>query len=198
MDLQAQARLHESPKVVTIPLILLAIPSVAAGWWIGSFVMGDYFGASIVVRPEHGAIAKMAADYHGVWGFIAHGVGGLAFWLALSGALVSWYLYTIRVDLPKRIAIAFGPLYALVERKYGFDELYAWLFAGGARVVGRGLWRGGDETVIDGLLVNGTARLIGWFATIVRQLQSGYLYRYAFAMLLGVLGLMWALRLLKA
>jgi NADH-quinone oxidoreductase subunit L len=198
MDLQAQAQLRESPKVVTIPLILLAIPSVAAGWWIGSFVMGDYFGASIVVRPEHGAIAKMAADYHGVWGFIAHGVGGLAFWLALSGALVSWYLYTVRIDLPKRIAIAFGPLYALVERKYGFDELYAWLFAGGARVVGRGLWRGGDEMVIDGLLVNGTARLIGWFATIVRQLQSGHLYRYAFAMLLGVLGLMWVLRLLKA
>jgi NADH-quinone oxidoreductase subunit L len=198
MDAQARSHLHESPRVVTVPLVLLAIPSLAAGWWIGSFVMGDYFGASIVVRPEHGAVANMAADYHGVWGFIAHGVGGLAFWLALSGALVAWYLYTIRTDLPKRIAIAFGPLYALVERKYGFDELYAWLFAAGARAVGRGLWRGGDQIVIDGLLVNGSARLMGWFAGIVRQLQSGFLYRYAFAMLLGVLGLMWVMQVLKA
>jgi len=197
MDAQLRAHVHESPKVVTVPLVLLAIPSVVAGWWIGSFVMGDYFGASIFVRPEHGAIAKMAADYQGLLGFIAHGLGGIAFWLAFSGALVAWYLYTIRVDLPKRIAIAFGPLYALVERKYGFDELYAWLFAGGARAVGRGLWRGGDQTVIDGI-VNGAARLTGWFAGIVRQLQSGFLYRYAFAMLLGVLGLMWVLRVFKA
>ncbi len=197
MDAQLRAHIHESPKVVTVPLVLLAIPSVAAGWWIGSFVMGDYFGASIFVRPEHGAIAKMAADYHGLLGFIAHGLGGIAFWLALGGALLAWYLYTIRVDLPKRIAIAFGPLYALVERKYGFDELYAWLFAGGARAVGRGLWRGGDQTVIDGI-INGAARLTGWFAGIVRQLQSGFLYRYAFAMLLGVLGLMWVLRVFKA
>jgi len=197
VDAPLRAHLRESPKVVTLPLVLLAIPSVAAGWWIGSVVMGDYFGASLFARPEHGAIAEMAAEYHGLWRFIAHGLGGIAFWLALSGALVSWYLYTIRVDLPKRIAIAFGPLYALVERKYGFDELYAWLFAGGARAIGRGLWRGGDQTVIDGL-INGSARLTGWFAGIVRQLQSGFLYRYAFAMLLGVLGLMWALRLFKA
>ena len=198
MDAHLRAHLKESPKVVTVPLVLLAIPSVAAGWWIGSVVMGDYFGTSIFVRPEHGAIERMAEEYHSLWQFIAHGLGGIAFWLALAGAVVSWYLYTIRVDLPKRIAIAFGPLYALVERKYGFDELYAWLFAGGARAIGRGLWRGGDQAFIDGVLINGSARLMGWFAGVVRQLQSGFLYRYAFAMLLGVLGLMWVLRLFKA
>jgi NADH-quinone oxidoreductase subunit L len=197
MDAPLRAHLQESPKVVTVPLVLLAIPSVAAGWWIGSVVMGDYFGTSLFVRPPHDAIAKLTADYHGLWGFVVHGLGGNAFWLALGGALVAWYLYTIRVDLPKRIAIAFGPLYALVERKYGFDELYAWLFAGGARAIGRGLWRGGDQTLIDGL-INGSARLTGWIAGIVRQLQSGFLYRYAFAMLLGVLGLMWVLRVFKA
>jgi len=198
MDAHLRAHLKESPKVVTVPLILLAIPSLAAGWWIGRFVMGDYFGASLFVRPPHDAIAKMSAQYHGLWDFLLHGLAGNAFWLALGGALVAWYLYTIRVDLPKRIAIAFGPLYALVERKYGFDELYAWLFAGGARAIGRGLWRGGDQAVIDGVIVNGSARLMGWFAGIVRQLQSGFLYRYAFAMLLGVLGLMWVLRVFKA
>jgi len=197
MDVQLRAHIHESPRVVTVPLVLLAIPSVAAGWWVGSYVMGDAFGASLFVRPEHGAIGRMAAGYHGLWGFIVHGVRGIAFWLALGGALVAWYLYTIRVDLPKRIAIAFGPLYALIERKYGFDELYAWLFAGGARAIGRGLWRGGDQAVIDGVIINGSARLMGWFAGILRQLQSGFLYRYAFAMLLGVLGLMWVLRVFK-
>jgi NADH-quinone oxidoreductase subunit L len=198
MDAHLRAHLKESPKVVTVPLVLLAIPSVAAGWWIGSVVMGDYFGASIFVRPPHDAIAKITAEYHGLWEFLLHGLAGNAFWLALGGALVSWYLYTIRVDLPKRIAIAFGPLYALVERKYGFDELYAWLFAGGARAIGRGLWRGGDQAFIDGVVINGSARLMGWFAGVVRQLQSGFLYRYAFAMLLGVLGLMWVLRIFKS
>jgi len=197
MDAHLRAHLRESPKVVTVPLVLLAIPSVAAGWWIGSVVMGDYFGTSLFVRPEHAAIARMAEEYHGLWRFIAHGLGGTAFWLALGGALLSWYLYTVRVDLPKRIAIAFGPLYALIERKFGFDELYVWLFANGARAVGRGLWRGGDQAFIDGVVINGSARLMGWFAGVVRQLQSGFLYRYAFAMLLGVLGLMWVLRIFK-
>ncbi|MCG6953572.1 MAG: NADH-quinone oxidoreductase subunit L, partial [Betaproteobacteria bacterium] len=110
MDAHLRAHLKESPKVVTVPLVLLAIPSVAAGWWIGSVVMGDYFGTSLFVRPPHDAIAKLTAGYHGLWEFLLHGLAGNAFWLALGGALVSWYLYTIRVDLPKRIAIAFGPL----------------------------------------------------------------------------------------
>jgi len=190
MDAHTLEHLHESPKVVTVPLVLLAIPSILAGFLIGTFVFGDYFGTSIV--------QKFQGEYHGVWGFLVHGVSALPFWLALGGAVLAWYLYLVRTDLPKRIAIAFGPLYALVERKYGFDELYAWLFAGGARAVGTGLWRGGDQTLIDGLLVNGAARLVGWFSQIARRLQSGYIYRYAFAMLIGVLGLVWTLRLMKA
>ncbi|HEY5638093.1 MAG TPA: NADH-quinone oxidoreductase subunit L [Burkholderiales bacterium] len=189
MDAHTLEHLHESPKVVTVPLVLLAIPSVLAGFLIGEVVFGDYFGTSIV--------QKFRGEYHGVWAFMLHGVSALPFWLALGGAALAWYLYLVRTDLPKRIAIAFGPLYALVERKYGFDELYAWLFAGGARALGGGLWRGGDQTVIDGLLVNGSARLVGWVSGIARQLQSGYIYRYAFAMLIGVLGLIWALRLMK-
>jgi len=177
---------HESPAVVTIPLALLAIPSVAAGWWIGSVVFGSYFGASIVVRPEHGNVAKLAADYHGLWGFMLHGMSAAPFWLALAGIATAWYLYRVRTDLPRRIAQAFGPLYALVERKYGFDELYSIVFAAGARAIGTGLWKGGDQRAIDGVMVNGAARLVGWFSGVVRLVQSGLVYWYAFMMIFGV------------
>ena len=168
---------HESPAVVTIPLVLLAIPSVAAGWVVGDVVYGDFFSD---------ALPRVEGEFHGLLAFMAHGFVALPFWLALAGIATAWYLYSKRTDLPKRIAIALGPLYALVERKYGFDELYAWLFAGGARAIGRGFWRGGDLAIIDGLLVNGSARVVGWSASVVRLFQSGYVYQYAFTMLIGV------------
>jgi NADH-quinone oxidoreductase subunit L len=168
---------HESPPVVTMPLILLAIPSVFAGWFVGEVVYGDYFGNSLP-PPD--------PNYFGLWSFIAHGFVSIPFWLAVAGIATAWYLYLKRPDLPKRIAMELGPLYALVERKYGFDELYAWLFAGGARTVGRGFWRAGDQTLIDGLMVNGSARLVGWFSGVVRLFQSGFVYQYAFSMLIGV------------
>jgi NADH-quinone oxidoreductase subunit L len=177
---------HESPAVVTLPLVLLAIPSVLAGYFVGPVVYGDFFGAA--VPPTEG-------DYHGIWAFVLHGFVSLPFWLAVAGIVTAYVLYLKKPALPKRIAVAFGPLYALVERKYGFDELYSWLFAGGARALGRGFWRGGDQTVIDGLMVNGSARLVGWFSGVVRLFQTGYVYQYAFAMLIGVLILaFWWLR----
>jgi len=168
---------HESPAVITVPLVLLAIPSVFSGLFVGEVVYGDYFGNSLPV-PK--------GDYHGLWAFVAHGFVSVPFWLALAGIATAWFLYMKRTDLPARIAAAFGPLYALVERKYGFDELYAWLFAGGARAVGRGFWKGGDQVVIDGLMVNGSARLVGWFASVIRLFQTGFVYQYAFSMLIGV------------
>jgi NADH-quinone oxidoreductase subunit L len=177
---------HESPAVVTIPLVLLAIPSVAAGWVVGEVVYGDFF---------RDALPRVEGEFHGLLAFMAHGFVALPFWLALAGIGTAWYLYSKRTDLPRRIAIALGPLYALVERKYGFDELYAWLFAGGARAIGKGLWRGGDLALIDGLLVNGSARLTGWFSGVVSLLQSGMIYRYASWMLMGVVILgLWFLK----
>ncbi len=164
---------HESPLVVTGPLVLLAIPSVLAGWLIGSFIKID-----------------------GVWAFLAHGLVSPPFWLAVAGIATAWWLYRVRTDLPKKIALRLGPLYAVVERKYGFDELYAWLFGAGARVVGTGLWKAGDQTFIDGLVVNGSARLVGWFSALASLLQSGMIYRYASVMLLGVvLMTYWFLRI---
>jgi NADH-quinone oxidoreductase subunit L len=168
---------HESPAVVTLPLVLLAIPSIGAGWFVGYVVFGDYFANSLVKKPE---------EFHGLWNYTLHGMTAVPFWLALAGIATAWYLYMKRTDLPKKVAMAFGPLYALVERKYGFDELYSWLFAAGARVVGTGLWKGGDQRVIDGVMVNGSARLVGWFSGVIRLAQSGLIYWYAFMMILGV------------
>jgi len=168
---------HESPAVVTLPLVLLAIPSICAGWLIGNVVYGDYFGA---------ALPRSEEAFHGLVSFTLHGFAGPALWAALAGAAVAWVLYIKTSGLPKRIAIALGPLYALVERKYGFDELYSWLFENGARLVGTGFWRAGDQTVIDGLMVNGSARVVGWFAGVVRLFQTGFVYQYAFTMLIGV------------
>jgi NADH-quinone oxidoreductase subunit L len=176
---------HESPPVVTVPLVLLAIPSVLAGYLIGDFVFGDYFGDSLP-PPD--------PNYFGIWQFIEHGLISLPFWLALAGIATAWLLYLRRPDLPARVANFFGPVYSLVERKYGFDELYSWLLAGGARNLGRGFWRGGDQAVIDGMMVNGSARLVGWFSGVVRLIQTGLLNTYAFLILFGILsGLSWVM-----
>ncbi|MEX0637309.1 MAG: NADH-quinone oxidoreductase subunit L [Burkholderiales bacterium] len=176
---------HESPAVVTVPLVLLAIPSVVAGYVVGPVVYGEFFG---------GALPPTAGEYHGLWVFIGHGLTSLPFWLALAGIATAYLLYRVRTDLPKRIAMRLGGLYAVVERKYGFDELYAWLFGAGARVLGTGLWKAGDQTFIDGLAVNGTARLVGWFSGVVRLMQTGILNTYAFLMLFGVLaGISWVI-----
>jgi len=168
---------HESPPVVTVPLVLLAIPSIFAGWVIGDVVFGNYFGESLP-PPE--------PNYHGLWSFVLHGLTSIPFWLALAGIATAFYLYRLRTDVPRRIAMELGPIYSLVERKYGFDELYSALFAGGARALGRGFWRGGDQGVIDGLMVNGSARMVGWFSRVVRLFQTGFVYQYAFTMLIGV------------
>jgi NADH-quinone oxidoreductase subunit L len=177
---------HESPAVVTVPLALLAIPSVVAGYVVGPVVFGEYFGASLAQKPE---------EFHGVGAFMLHGLTTAPFWLALAGIATAYVLYMRKRDLPKRIAVGLGPLYALVERKYGFDELYSWLLAGGACSVGRGFWRGGDQSLIDGLMVNGSARVVGWFSGVIRLVQSGLLNQYAVAMLIGVLVLtFWFMR----
>ena len=181
---------HESPKVVTLPLILLAIPSVAAGWLIGPILFENYFGDAIFISHEHHGLAHMAEEFHGVVGMMGHAVTTLPFWLALSGAATAWFLYIRRPELPAQIKATLSLPAMILEKKYGFDEFNEWFFAGGARLLGRGLWKGGDVAVIDGFFVNGTARLVGMCSALVRHLQSGYIYHYAFAMLIGVLTLM--------
>ncbi len=181
---------HESPWVVTLPLVLLAIPSIAAGWVIGKFVFGDYFGNSIHVIAAHPAIATLATQFHGVVPMITHGVSTLPFWMAIAGAGAAWFLYIVRPELPAVLRRKAGVLVTILMEKYGFDRFNDWFFAGGVRGLGSGLWKGGDVAVIDNIFVNGSARLVGWFAGVVRQLQSGYIYHYAFTMIIGILVLL--------
>ena len=189
-DSHADHAPHESPAVVTVPLVLLAIPSVCAGWLIGPLLFGGYFGGAIVVAPEHDVLGELARDFHGVLGMMAHALSTAPFWLAAGGIAAAAYLYLRRPDLTDVIKKKAGVLYTVLDRKYWFDELYSWLFAGGARSVGTGLWKGGDVAVIDGVFVNGSARVVGWFAGVIRRVQSGLIYHYAFTMIIGIVVLL--------
>ncbi len=190
---------HESPWVVTLPLILLAIPSIAIGFFTaGPLLFGGWFGEAIAVRPENDTLASVAAklwhDEHG-WlaaaiGFGLHFYAAPAFWLALAGFATATYLYLIRTELPARIAERFALLYRVLERKYGFDELYQALFARGSVRLGQGLWRAGDRALIDGVMIDGTASLVDRVAAVLRWVQTGFLYHYAFVMILGLIVLM--------
>ncbi len=182
---------HESPAVVTVPLILLAIPSVVAGYLLSKMVFGDFFAGAIVVHPEHDVLAHAAENYHGLWGFMLHGMQQLPFWLALAGVATAYFLYMKRPDIPVLLQQRFSWIYRLWDNKYYFDVFNEKVFAGGARMKGNFLWKLGDQKLIDGLAVNGTAKAVGWIAKVVRKLQSGLLYHYAFAMMIGVLVLLY-------
>jgi NADH-quinone oxidoreductase subunit L len=177
---------HESPAVVTVPLILLAIPSVISGYLIGSMVFGDFFGKAIVVHAEHDVLAEHAESYHGVLSFMMHGLTALPFWLAMAGIAAAYYLYMMRPDIPAKLQQKFNWLYHILDNKYGFDSFNQVAFAGGARALGNILWQVGDRLLIDGFVVNGAARTVGFTSKVVRHVQSGYLYHYAFAMIIGL------------
>jgi len=177
---------YESPAVVTLPLLLLAIPSICAGWVIGPVLYGGYFGNSISIAPSHPGLREMAEEFHGVLPMMAHAVKTIPFWLTVAGIAAAWYLYILRPGLHVKLRQNAGVLVTILEEKYGFDRFNDWFFAGGARKFGSALWRFGDVTVIDGLMVNGSARLVGWFAGVVRLVQSGFIYHYAFFMIIGV------------
>ncbi len=183
---------HESPWVVTLPLVLLAIPSVVIGFMtIGPMLHGDFFGTSIVVdAARHPAMAELGEAFHGALAMALHGLSTLPFWLALAGVVVAWWFYLKQPAIPAAIRRRFAPVYRLLEQKYYMDWINEHVFAAAARSFGRGLWKIGDEGLIDGVAINGSARAIGGFAALMRQLQTGYLYWYALTMTLGVFALM--------
>jgi NADH-quinone oxidoreductase subunit L len=186
---------RESPWVVTVPLILLAIPSVYAGWaYIEPLLFGDYFGRSIVVREPHAVLAELKSEWHGVGAFILHGLTGAPFWLAIAGIATAWYCYLINPALSDRLKKMAGGVYTLLDNKYYFDKFNDWFFAGGARELGDVAANVGDRRVIDGFFVNGAARVVGWGAGLMRRIQTGYVYHYAFTMIIGVVALLtwWA------
>jgi NADH-quinone oxidoreductase subunit L len=192
-DEHTREHLHESPKVVTWPLIALAIPSVIAGFLFFEPVLtGSFFGDSIFVDPAHDVVGALAAGYEGSSGFgmimaaIAHGVMTAPFWLALAGIVFAWYCYCVNTALPGKIASASGPLYNILQNKYGFDELYQRVFANGSVRLGNFLSKYLDAGFIDDAIVNGSARLVGACSSVMRTIQTGFTYHYAFAMIIGL------------
>ena len=187
---------HETPWVVWLPLVLLAVPSVVIGAIaIYPMLYGDFFAHGVAfekvifVGENHVALEEMGKEFAGWAAMGLHSVFSLPLWLALAGVVTAWFLYLKRPDLPASIRRAFGPIYTLLDNKYYMDKINEVVFAKGAVAIGRGLWKEGDVVVIDGL-VNGSARFVGWFASVIRFLQSGYIYHYAFAMIIGMLGLL--------
>ncbi|HEY0720836.1 MAG TPA: NADH-quinone oxidoreductase subunit L [Gammaproteobacteria bacterium] len=190
MDHHTREHLHESPLVVTLPLILLAIPSVVIGaLYVGPMVFGNFFAGAIHVEEAHNVLGELAEEFHGPLTMAAHAITSVPFWLALAGVVTAWLLYMKFTDVPEKIRARLSVLYRILENKYGFDWFYGHFFGGGSQLLGKGLWRAGDVVLIDGLLVNGSARVVGWSAALLRHFQSGYLYHYAFAMIVGLLSL---------
>jgi NADH-quinone oxidoreductase subunit L len=177
---------HETPAVVTVPLVLLAIPSVLAGYLISEMVFGDLFGNAIIVHAEHDVLSQLAEGYHGVFAFMLHGLMTLPFWLASAGVVTAYYLYMKRPDIPTKIQQKWFWLYSVLENKYGFDDFNQKVFAGGSRGIGQLFWKVGDRMLIDGAVVNGSAKLVAMTSRLIRHMQSGYVYHYAFAMIIGV------------
>jgi NADH-quinone oxidoreductase subunit L len=191
---------HESPWVVTVPLMMLAIPSVLAGYLLDPMVVGDFFNKAIFVNDAahnversfgtvllHTGIEEISAGYHGVVGFILHGLMAPPFWLAMSGLGLAWYIYLKDDALACWAYDKFRWLHTLLDQKYYVDDFNQRVFAKGSIGIGNALWSVGERLMIDGFIVNGTAKAVGWFSGLARQVQTGYLYHYAFSMVAGIL-----------
>ena len=188
MDNETWSHLHEAPAVVTVPLTVLAIPSLIIGaWLIGPMLFGGYFGDAIYVAGQHDVLAHIGEEYHGILGFTEHAFKQAPVYIAFAGVFVAWLFYIKLPGLPEKFANMFKLLYEILVRKYGLDEFNQFVFAGGTRKIGNLLWQLGDVRVIDGALVNGTAFTVRWFSGVIRRVQSGYLYDYAFTMIIGLL-----------
>jgi len=188
---------HESPWVVTLPLVMLAIPSVAIGAMeIGPLLFGDFFMKGVAFRnvifvgENHHAMEELKEAFHGWLPMALHSVTTPVLWLAIAGVVLSWFFYLKRPDIPAALKERFSGLYKLLDNKYYMDAINEAVFARGGRLLGTGLWKGGDQGLIDGLIVNGSARVVASFAAASRYLQSGYIYHYAFAMIVGMLVLL--------
>ena len=192
MDEHTRSHLHETPWVVTVPLIALAIPSVIiGGMTIGPMLFGDYFKGVIFVQQAHDVLAVIGEEFHGAFSFVQHAFHGAAIYLAAAGAVFAWYLYLQNPPMADSLKKRFSFLYTMLDKKYWVDEVYYTVFAKGSRLLGSGFWKGGDMVLIDGLVVNGSAKVVSWLAGVMRHLQTGMLYHYAFAMILGLVGMIY-------
>ena len=202
MDEHTLHHVKESPWVVVVPLVLLAIPSVLAGFmFMEPMAFSNYFEGVIYVSEEHDVLGAIGSIYEGktgfslVMAFMLHGMVALPFWLAVGGILLAWLFYIKKPELPGKVVDSVKPLYNVLVNKYGFDDFNQTVFANGTVKIGKFMSEYGDRRLIDGFFVNGTARVVEAFSRFLKPLQSGLVYQYAFAMILGLLGLMtWFLR----
>ena len=190
MDEHTKSHLHEPSKVVVWPLIALAVPAVVSGYLLNPMVVGDFFNGVIEVNPAHPAMAYVKDSYHGIFKFVLHGVSLPPFWLAIAGLGSAYFIYMKKPVIARMAYDKLRPVHTLLDKKYFADEFNMAVFAGGSLGLGKKLWAAGDRFLIDGLMVNGTAKLTAWFASFARNIQTGYLYHYAFSIIIGVLAIM--------
>ena len=195
LDHHAEEHFHDVGWNMKGPLVALAIPSLLAGYFtIGPELFGGYFGDSIRVLPSHDVVAELGREFPGPIAFAERSVLTLPLWLAAAGVLCAWYFVLRRPDRAQAIRERAGWLYGLLANKYYFDWFNENVLARATRGFGTALWRGGDQAIIDGVIVNGSAGAVGWIAARARRIQSGFLYSYAFWMIVGlVLLLGWLL-----
>jgi NADH-quinone oxidoreductase subunit L len=193
MDHHTREHLHESSWVVTVPLILLAIPSACIGWLtVKPLLYGDFFNGAIHVLPADDVLGRLGEEFHGAGLLVLSSVGALPLWFAAAGVVTAYVFFLWRPALADAAERSFKWLHTILVNKYGFDLFNQNVIVAGARALGKGLWRFGDQDLIDNGVVNGSARVVGWFSSVLRYAQSGYLYHYAFAMILGLASLlMW-------
>ncbi len=191
MDKHTKEHLKESPWVVTVPLVLLAIPSVIiGGLTITNVLYGDYFNGVVFVEHAHDVLGHLKEEYHGPLSMILHGMMSAPFMLMVAGIATAWYLYILNPEKPAKLKASFSFFYDILDNKYGFDSFNEKVIAGGTRSIGNIFSKFGDIMIIDGFVVNGSAKSIAWFSGIIRHVQTGYLYHYAFVMILGLIGLL--------
>ncbi len=191
MDEHTLSHIHESPWVVWLPLVLLAIPSVVLGYLLYMPILFDkptLLSSSLFVLPEHNVLTELSHEVTSPLASALHSVTSLTLWLTLIGAFVAWVCYILIPTLPAFLASRFSLVYRILMNKYGFDRFNQLLFVDGSKGLGRFFYSIGDQKLIDGLAVNGSAHLIRWISSKGRAIQSGYLYHYATVMVLGLLG----------
>jgi NADH-quinone oxidoreductase subunit L len=188
MDPHLREHLQESPKVVWLPLVALALPSIGIAWWTTEpMLFGRFLNESIKVLPEHNTLAMFSREFVDVWSFGVHAVTSLPFWLMTTGIAVATYIYLLKPQLADNLAQRLSPIKSLLEHKYFFDDFNQKVLVNFSLMIGSAFWKAGDQTLIDGVAVNGSARSVGMIAQVMRKIQSGYLYHYALMMLIGLL-----------
>ena len=191
MDEHTLSHVHESPWVVWLPLVLLAIPSVILGYILYMpmlFNQPSLLSSSLFILPEHNVLAELAHEVTSPLSTALHSVSSLTFWLTVAGAVISWVCYIAVPSIPGVLARYLSIIYSILLNKYGFDRFNDLVFVKGAKLMGCMFYKVGDQKMIDGLIVNGSGKLVQWFSSKGRTVQSGYLYHYATVMVLGLFG----------